>query len=127
MPAPYQILDLDLDPQNWTPIITPFGCSNVAVRNPLNVDLKIKADLSRTDQDIVPAFAQEGIIPPLSGAPFWRDTAESPYRFMPGSTVAYLQTTSGAGAVRISLRQGHPRPLGAARFLPINGPIGSST
>lgn len=101
MPAPYQILDLDIDPQNWTPIITPFGCNNVAVRNPLNVDLKIKTDLARADQDIVPALAQEGIIAPLSGAPFWRDTAESPYRFMPASTVAYLQTTSGTGAVKI--------------------------
>ena len=39
MPAPFEIQDLDIDPQNWTPIVAPFGCNNVAVRNTLAVDI----------------------------------------------------------------------------------------
>ena len=101
MPAPFEIRDVDVDPQNWTPVVAPFGCNNVAIRNTLSADLKIRTDLSRPDQDILSAYVQEGIVAPLSGAPFWRDATASPYRFMPGSTVAYLQTASGTGAVKV--------------------------
>jgi hypothetical protein len=101
MPAPFEILDVDVDPQNWTPVVAPFGCNNIAIRNPLNVDLKIRTDLSKPDQDVISSFVQEGIVAPLSGAPFWRDASSTPYRFMPGATVAYLQTASGTGAVKV--------------------------
>jgi hypothetical protein len=100
MAAPFEIRDFVVDPQNWTPVVAPFGCNNVAIRNTLSVDLLIRTDLSRPDQDVIPASVQEGIVAPLSGAPFWRDSTASPYRFMPGSTVAYLQTTSGTGTVK---------------------------
>jgi hypothetical protein len=100
MAAPFEIRDVDVDPQNWTPVVAPFGCNNVAIRNTLSVDLKIRTDLARPDQDILAASAQEGIVAPLSGAPFWRDATTSPYRFMPGSTVAYLQSSAGTGTVK---------------------------
>lgn len=101
MPAPFEILDVDVDPQSWTPVVAPFGCNNVAIKNTLAVDLKICTDLSRPDQDIISSSVQEAIVAPISGAPFWRDSTASPYRFMPGSTVAYLQTASGTGAVKV--------------------------
>jgi len=100
MPAPFEIQDLDVDPQNWTPVVAPFGCNNVAIKNTLSCDLIVRTDLSRPDQDIISSSVQEAIVAPLSGAPFWRDAATSPYRFMPGSTVAYLQATSGTGTVK---------------------------
>jgi hypothetical protein len=101
MPAPFEIQDVDVDPQNWTPVVAPFGCNNVAIKNTLSCDLRVCTDLSRPDQDIISSSVQEAIVAPLSGAPFWRDAATSPYRFMPGSTVAYLQTASGTGTVKI--------------------------
>jgi len=101
MAAPFEIRDVVVDPQTWTPVVAPFGCNNVAIRNTLAVDLKIRTDLARPDQDILPASVQEGIIAPLSGAPFWRDATASPYRFMPGSTVAYLQCSAGTGTVKV--------------------------
>jgi len=101
MPTPFEIQDLDIDPQNWTPIVAPFGCNNVAVRNTLAVDINIRTDLSRPDQDVIAASVQEAIVAPLSGAPFWRDATSNPYRFMPGSTIAYLQSSSGTGTVKV--------------------------
>ena len=95
----FSIRDLDVDPQNWTPIIAPFGCNNVAVRNTLNVDVKIRTDLGIPDQDLIAPMAQEGIVAPLSGAPYWPDAGT--YRFAEGAIVAYLQTTSGLGTVKI--------------------------
>ena len=101
MPAPFEIQDVDVDPQNWTPVVAPFGCNNVAIKNTLPVDLKVCTDLSRPDQDIISSSVQEAIIAPLSGAPFWRDAPANPYRFMSGSTVAYLQASSGTGTVKV--------------------------
>jgi hypothetical protein len=100
MAAPFEIRDVDVDPQTWTPVVAPFGCNNVAIRNTLSVDLRIRTDLAQPDQDILSAGAQEGIVAPLSGAPFWRDATTSPYRFMPGSTVVYLQSSAGTGTVK---------------------------
>ena len=101
MPASFEILDVDVDPQNWTPVVAPFGCNNVAIKNTLPSDLMIRTDLSRPDQDIISSLVQEAVIAPLSGAPFWRDATATPYRFMPGSTVAYLQAASGTGTVKV--------------------------
>jgi len=101
MAAPFEIRDVDVDPQNWTPVVAPFGCNNVAIRNTLSVDLNIRTDLSRPDQDVIASCVQEAVIAPLSGAPFWRDATTSPYRFMSGSTVAYLQTAAGTGTVKV--------------------------
>jgi hypothetical protein len=100
MAAPFEIRDVDVDPETWTPVVAPFGCNNVAIRNTLSVDLRIRTDLAQPDQDILSAGAQEGIVAPLSGAPFWRDATTSPYRFMSGSTVAYLQSSAGTGTVK---------------------------
>jgi len=100
MPAPFEILDIDVDPQHWTAVIAPFGCNNVAVRNTLSVNLLIRTDLSKPDQDVILPAVQETIVAPLSGAPFWRDATMNPYRFMAGGTVAYLQSASGAGTVK---------------------------
>jgi len=101
MPAPFEILDVDVDPQNWTPLVVPFGCNNVAIKNTLSSDLKICTDLSQPDPDTISSYVQEAVVAPLSGAPFWRDATASPYRFMPGSTVAYLQSTSGTGTIKV--------------------------
>ena len=92
----FAIRDLDLDPQNWTPIVAPFGCNNVAVRNTMSVDIKIRTD---QDYDLIAPQTQEGIVAPLSGAPYWPDAG--PYRFAEGAVVAYLQSTSGLGTVKL--------------------------
>jgi hypothetical protein len=101
MPAPFEILDVDVDPQRWTPVVAPFGCNNVGIKNTLSRDLIVRTDLSRPDQDIISSSVQEVIAAPLSGAPFWRDATANPYRFMAGSTVAYLQAASGTGVVKV--------------------------
>ena len=95
MTAPFAIQDLVIDPQNWTPIVAPFGCNNVAVRNTLAVDLNLP------DQDTIAPSAQEGIVAPISGAPYWPHAPQSPYRFPQGAIVAYLQSTSGIGTVKV--------------------------
>jgi hypothetical protein len=101
MTAPFAIQNLDIDPQNWTPIVAPFGCNNVAVRNTLAVDISIRTDLGQPDQDTIAPSAQEGIVAPISGAPYWPHAPQNPYRFQQGAIVAYLQTTSGIGTVKI--------------------------
>jgi hypothetical protein len=101
MTAPFAIQDLDIDPQNWTPIVAPFGCNNVAVRNTLAVDISIRTDLSRPDLDRIAPSAQEGIVAPISGAPYWPHAPMQPYRFQQGAIVAYLQATSGTGTVKV--------------------------
>jgi hypothetical protein len=101
MPAPFSIQDLDIDPQSWTPILAPFGCNNVAVRNTLAVDIRIRTDLTRPDQDLIGPSTQEGITAPISGAPYWPDAPTGPYRFEQGGIVAYLQSTSGIGTVKV--------------------------
>jgi hypothetical protein len=101
MTAPFAIQDLDIDPQNWTPIVAPFSCNNVAVRNPLAVDISICTDPNQPDRDTIAPSAQEGIVAPISGAPYWPHAPQGPYRFPQGATVAYLQTTSGVGTVKI--------------------------
>jgi hypothetical protein len=101
MPAPFSIQDLDIDPQSWTPILAPFGCNNVAVRNTLAVDIRIRTDLTRPDQDLSGPSTQEGITAPISGAPYWPDAPTGPYRFEQGGIVAYLQSTSGIGTVKV--------------------------
>ena len=101
MSAPFAIQDLDIDPQNWTPIVAPFGCNNVAVRNTLAVDISIRTDLSQPDRDTITPSAQEGIVAPISGAPYWPHAPAGPYRFQQGAIVAYLQTTSGTGTVKV--------------------------
>ena len=101
MNSPFAIQELDIDPQNWTPIIAPFGCNNVAVRNTLAVDIGIRTDLNLPDQDTIAPSAQEGIVAPISGAPYWPHAPQNPYRFQQGAIVAYLQSTSGVGAVKV--------------------------
>ena len=101
MAAPFAIQDLDIDPQNWTPIVAPFGCNNVSVRNTLGVDIHIKTDLTQPDQDVISSQTQEIIAAPISGAPYWPDAPMNPYRFPQGCTVAYLQSTAGTGVVKI--------------------------
>jgi len=39
--------------------VAPFGCNNVAVRNTLAVDIKIRTDLTRPDLDIIGPAAQD--------------------------------------------------------------------
>jgi hypothetical protein len=101
MAAPYTIQELDIDPQNWTPIIAPFSCNNISVRNTLDVDVYIKTDLTQADQDVINSMTQEIIASPISGAPYWPHAPLGAYRFEAGATVAYLQSTSGTGAVKI--------------------------
>ncbi len=101
MEPPFGIQDLDIDPQNWTPIVAPFHCNNVSVRNTLGVDVVIKTDLSQPDQDVISPQTQEIIAAPISGAPYWPHAPVWPYRFSEGATVAFLQATSGIGTVKV--------------------------
>jgi hypothetical protein len=101
MTAPFAIQNLDIDPQTWTPVVAPFGCNNVAVRNTLAVDISIRTDLNLPDRDTIAPSAQEGIVAPISGAPYWPHAPMSPYRFPQGAIVAYLQSTSGIGTVKV--------------------------
>jgi hypothetical protein len=52
MTAPFATRELDIDPQNRTPIMAPFGCNNVSVRNTLGVDINIKTEFTQPDQRI---------------------------------------------------------------------------
>lgn len=82
-------------------MVASFGGNNVAVRNTLAFELKIRSDLERPDQGVLLPSVQEGIVAPLSGAPFWRNAETHPYRFMKGSTVAYLQSSFGSGTAKV--------------------------
>jgi hypothetical protein len=93
MPEPFEIREFDIDPATWTPIVVPFDCNNVSIRNTVAADLKIRTDLQRIDQDIIAPGVQEVIAAPISGAPFWRDAQYRPYRFMAGSIVVICKAS----------------------------------
>jgi hypothetical protein len=61
MAAPFSTQYLDIDPKNWTPIVAPFGCNNVGIRNTLGVEINICTDLSLPDYDVIASQGQEGI------------------------------------------------------------------
>src|SRR5438105_8402161 len=70
MGAAFEILDVDVDPQNWTAIVAPFSCNNVAIRNTLSVDLRIRTDLSKPGEDLISPNVQEGVVAPYPALRF---------------------------------------------------------
>ena len=95
MPWPFQISDLAITDQEWTPVVTPFACNSVAVKNTLSDAIKVKTDDA---EDTLAAGSQEAVMSHFSGV-----IAPEGYsrRFRSGSTVMLLKATSGSGTVKV--------------------------
>jgi hypothetical protein len=90
MPAPFEILVLNIDAVSWTPVTVPFDCTNLSVKNrdPANaVRLRTNASDPATEDLLGPGMEQALAIP------FHR------YRFGHGSQPIFVQATSGTGPV----------------------------
>jgi len=99
VPWPFKIADLVISDQDWTPVIAPWACNSVAVKNTLDVPIKIKTDEA---EDLLAVGMQELItaayaadLRPLSSMP------EGARRFAGGATVMSLKATAGSGTVKV--------------------------
>ena len=89
MPSPYQISLLNIDASTWTPIIAPFSCSVIGIKNIFNLaNILIKTD---SDSDVILPGYQE-----IIGMPYDRLSIRAE-RFLNGSIVCYLQSSFGSG------------------------------
>ena len=87
MPAPLEIKVLNINAASWTPVVVPFECSSIAVKNPDEnnpVRMRTAAGDASTEDTLGPCREQSFAVP------FHR------YRFLAGSQPLWLQ---GAGSV----------------------------
>ena len=83
------------------PVIAPFACNSIAVKNALSVPIKIRTDeaedeLAAGSQEAITAHYSGAVAQPLSSMP------DSAYRrFKAGATVMFLKATEGSGTVKV--------------------------
>jgi hypothetical protein len=93
-PPVYSKLKLTLDASVWTPIVVPFDCNYINIRNiDINgVDILIRSDSTdSTTEDSIAAGSQETI-----SAQFVPDA--NVFRFNRDTIVCYLKSSSGSVA-----------------------------
>jgi hypothetical protein len=90
MPAPFQILVLNINTTTWTPITVPFDCTSLAIKNrDLSNPVLMRTNASdASTQDTLAPGAEQSL-----AVPFHR------YRFANGSQPIWLQATAGTGPV----------------------------
>jgi hypothetical protein len=90
MPAPFQILVLNINTSTWTPVTIPFDCTSLALKNRDQsnaVLMRTNAADSGTQDTLAPGAEQSLAVP------FHR------YRFPSGSQPIWLMATAGTGPV----------------------------
>ena len=88
MPAPLEIKVLTIDPVSWTPIVVPFDCTSMVVKN-ANASNALKMRTATGDASTEDSLAPGG--EQALAIPFPR------YRFMAGTQPLYLQSVAGTG------------------------------
>lgn len=88
MPAPLEIKVIPVHPDTWTPVVVPFDCSSIAVKNTsVQHDLCLRTDAAdATTEDLVGACREQSF-----AVPFHR------YRFLAGSQPLWLRSTGEVG------------------------------
>jgi hypothetical protein len=90
MPAPLEIKVISVDPVSWTPILVPFDCISMVVKN-ANATNALKMRTTAGDastEDTLAPNGEQGL-----AIPFHR------YRFSAGSQPLWLQSAAGTGPV----------------------------
>ncbi len=90
MPAPLEIQVLNVNASDWTPIVVPFDCSSMAIKNS-STSVLVRMRTSSQDP------STEDILSPGSeqtfAVPFYR------YRFVNGAQPVWVQAASGTAPV----------------------------
>ena len=90
MPAPLEIKVININSATWTPVVVPFDCSSIAVKNPTEataVRMRTNSKDAATEDLLNPGREQAFAVP------FHR------YRFLAASQPLWLQTADGTAAV----------------------------
>lgn len=89
MPAPLEIKVISVNTADWTPILVPFDCSSIALKNGGNALIRMRTtSADASTEDILAAGGEQAF-----AVPFHR------YRFLTGSQPVWLQAASGTGPV----------------------------
>jgi hypothetical protein len=90
MPAPLEIKVVSVNSTIWTPVVVPFDCSSISVKNPSEtaaVRMRTTSTDAATEDMLNPGREQAFAVP------FHR------YRFLASSQPLWLQTAEGTAAV----------------------------
>lgn len=90
MPAPLEIRVLNIAATGWTPVVVPFDCSSMAIKNTsgtASVRMRTDAQDANTEDVLGPGVEQTFAVP------FHR------YRFTANSQPLWLQTSVGPASV----------------------------
>ncbi len=90
MPAPLEIKVISITSAEWTPVVVPFDCSSIAVKNThLSNAIRMRTDSGdASTQDLLGSGGEQAF-----AVPFHR------YRFVAGSQPVWLQFETGSGSV----------------------------
>jgi len=90
MPAPLEIKVISINSADWTPVVVPFDCSSISIKN-ADGSNAIRMRTSSVDvstEDLLSAGGEQAF-----AVPFHR------YRFLAGSQPLWLQAVAGNGPV----------------------------
>ena len=89
MPAPLEIKVISINTADWTPILVPFDCSSISVKNAGSAAIRMRTTSGdASTEDTLAAGAEQAF-----AVPFHR------YRFVAGSQPVWLRADSGTGPV----------------------------
>lgn len=89
MPAPLEIKVININTSDWTPLLVPFDCSSISVKNGGSATIRMRtASGDVTTEDTLGAGVEQAF-----AVPFHR------YRFLAGSQPVWLQALAGTGPV----------------------------
>lgn len=85
---PFEIKVILIPVGQWTPVVVPFACNTVSIKNRGGTDMRMRTNAAQSStEDVIPAGFEQTI-----GA-FYH--APQPFRFIAGSTVAFLSVDTG--------------------------------
>lgn len=89
MPAPLEIKVININTSDWTPLLVPFDCSSISVKNGGSAVIRMRTTSGdATTEDTFGVGAEQAF-----AVPFHR------YRFLAGSQPVWLQAVAGTGPV----------------------------
>ncbi len=89
MPAPLEFKTISITADVWAPVVVPFDCSSIAIKNTCANAVKMRTDANDAGtQDLLASGGEQAF-----AVPFHR------YRFLAGSQPVWLQVTAGSGPV----------------------------
>jgi hypothetical protein len=87
MPAPLEFKTISINADGWTPVVVPFDCSSIAIKNNCSSAVKMRTNANDVlTQDMLAAGCEQ-----MFAVPFHR------YRFLAGAQPLWLQASAGTG------------------------------